>query len=203
MNNKFALSLFLALAILLTACGPQATAAPAPTEAPYTRSGGSAATAPVASATDTTSADNSGYGNYGNPPPVQPTAPQPTATTASNPSPSGGGATLSVGSGSYLVGANSMTLYLLTSDPAGASKCAGGCANNWPPLTVTGQPSAGTGVNASLLATSMRADGSTQVTYNGHPLYYFKGDSAPGDQNGQGTGGVWFVVSASGDAIKQ
>jgi predicted lipoprotein with Yx(FWY)xxD motif len=100
------------------------------------------------------------------------------------------------------VDANGMTLYLFTKDSAGTSNCSGGCASNWPPLTVTGQPVAGTGVNASLLGTTARADGSTQVTYNGHPLYYYKADHAPGDENGQGVGGVWYVVSASGDAVK-
>lgn len=203
MKNKFTLSLLLALAILLTACGPQATTTPAPTAEPATNGGGSATAAPVVVVTDTAPADNSGYGNYGNPPQAQPTVAQPTATTASNPAPSGGGEALSVGSGAFLIAANGMTLYMLTTDPAGASKCTGGCANNWPPLTLTGQLSAGTGVNASLLGTTVRADGSTQVTYNGHPLYYYRGDSAPGDQNGEGAGGVWFVVSASGDAIKQ
>jgi len=195
MKNKFNSSLLLALAILLTACGPQATAAPAPTDAPYAKGGGSAATVPVVVATNTASADNYGYGNYGKPPQAQPTA-------ASNPTSGGGSATVSVGSGSFLVGANGMTLYLLTKDSAGASTCTGGCANKWPALTLTGQPLAGTGLNASLLATILRADGSTQVTYNGHPLYNFKGDSAPGDKNGQGAGGVWFTVSASGDAMK-
>jgi predicted lipoprotein with Yx(FWY)xxD motif len=95
-----------------------------------------------------------------------------------------------------------MTLYLLATDPSGTSTCSGGCANNWPPLTVTGGAAAGAGVDSSLLGTTTRADGSTQVTYNGHPLYYFRGDSAPGDQNGQGSGGVWFVVSAAGEAVK-
>ncbi len=197
MKNKFTLSLFVTFAILLAACGPQATSAPASTAKPSTNGGGGAAAAPAVVATDTTApADNSGYGNYGNSSQAQP-------TTASNPSTGGEGATLSVGPNSFLVGANSMTLYLLTTDPAGASNCTGRCASTWPPLTVTGQPAAGTGVNASLLGTTMRADGSTQVTYKGHPLYFYMGDSAPGDKNGEGSGGVWFVVSASGDAIKQ
>ncbi len=192
MKNKFTLSLLLALAILLTACGPQVTAMPAATEVP-TDVNPTAAPAAIETSLAATA----------NPPTTQPTVAQPIATTASNSPSSGGGATLSVGSGAFLVAANGMTLYLLTTDPAGASNCTGGCANNWPPLTVTGQPSARTGVNASLLGTTMRADGSTQVTYNGHPLYYYRGDSTPGDQNGEGAGGVWYVVSASGDAIKQ
>jgi len=193
MKNKFTLSLLLTFAILLTACGSKATAAPAATEAPYTKGDTSATLVPVV-ATDTPLTDDSGYGNYGNPPPAN-------STTASNPA-GGGGATVSVGSGSLLVGANGMTLYLLTKDSNGTSTCSGGCANNWPPLTVTGQPQAGTGLDTSLLGTTVRPDGSTQVTYNGHPLYYYKGDNAPGDANGQGSGGIWFAVTASGEAMQ-
>ena len=190
MKNKIALSLLVALAILLTACGPQATAMPPQTAQPAT-SGGSATTAPAVVATDTASAGNSGaYGNSSQ------------ATTAPSTTSSGGSVTVSVGAGSFLVDAKGMTLYMYTKDSAGTSTCAGGCATNWPPLTVTGQPSAGTGVTASLLGTTARADGSTQVTYNGHPLYYYKTDSASGDKNGQGIGGVWYVVSATGDAMK-
>lgn len=200
MKNKITLSLLLMLTVLLAACGPQATAAPASNSGSSAYGSGSASTsattAPVVAATATTaSTDNSGYGNYGNSPQTQP-------TTASSSSSSSAGGTVSVGSGSYLVDAKGMTLYLYTKDSAGTSVCTGGCANNWPPLTVSGQPSAGTGVTASLLGTITRADGSTQVTYNGHPLYYYKSDSAAGDENGQGVGGVWYVVSASGDAMK-
>ena len=180
MKNKFTLSFLVAVAILLAACAPQATSAPAAT------------TAPIVAATDTAPANNYDYGNSSQ---AQPTA-------ASNVSSSSGGATISVGSGSFLIDAKGMTLYLYTKDSAGTSVCTGGCANNWPPLTVTGQPSAGTGVTASLIGTTTRADGSTQVTYNGHPLYYYKSDSAAGDKNGQGVGGVWYVVSATGDAMK-
>jgi len=195
MKNKFTFSLLVTFAILLAACGPQATSAPAATAAPSTSGGASSTTAPIVAATDTAPANNYGTNDYGNSSQSQPTA-------ASNVSSSSGGATVSVGSGSFLVDAKGMTLYLYTKDSAGTSVCTGGCANNWPPLTVTGQPSAGTGVTASLIGTITRADGSTQVTYNGHPLYYYKNDSAAGDKNGQGIGGVWYVVSATGDAMK-
>lgn len=187
MKNKLALIFLLALAVLLTACAPQATTAPAATEAP---SIANTTSAPAATQVPT---DVYSYGN-------QPAA-QATATTASNP-PSSAAAALALGPGGFLVDANGMTLYMLTSDPAGKSTCSGSCANNWPPLTVTGQPVAGTGVDASLLGTTTRADGSIQVTYNGHPLYLYKRDSAPGDKNGQGAGGVWYTISASGNAMK-
>ena len=70
--------------------------------------------------------------------------------------------------------------------------------------TTTGAPLAGAGANASLLGTTARGDGTTEVTYKGHPLYYFVGDMAPGDTKGQGLneeGGLWWIVSPSGDAI--
>jgi predicted lipoprotein with Yx(FWY)xxD motif len=71
-------------------------------------------------------------------------------------------------------------------------------------LIAKGEVKAGGGgdVDASLLGTSARDDGTLQVTYNGHPLYHFAGDQAPGDTNGQGVGGIWFVVSPAGDPIK-
>lgn len=97
--------------------------------------------------------------------------------------------------GTYLIGYNGMTLYTYSPDTAGVSTCTGSCAVNWPPYTVTStanlvaeSPVSGT------IATLTRADGSTQVTYNGHPLYFYVGDKADGDTNGQGVGGVWFAA---------
>lgn len=106
--------------------------------------------------------------------------------------------------GTILVDANGMTLYLLTGDSADASICVDACAAAWPPLTVSGSAAAGNGVDATKLGTISRANGTTQVTYNGHPLYYFVKDQAPGDVNGQGIdkfGGIWYVVSPVGDAL--
>lgn len=120
---------------------------------------------------------------------------------------SGGGATVMVKNGSvgsYLVDAGGRTLYLFAPDTTNKSTCNGPCATIWPPLTTTGAPQAGTGANASMLGTSARDDGTTQVTYNGHPLYYYVGDSSPGQTNGQGlnaNGGLWWVVSPKGSAI--
>ena len=119
-------------------------------------------------------------------------------TTSSQPS----GVTLQVVAsalGDILADANGNTLYLFTPDAQGESTCYGQCEQNWPPFT--GEASAGAGIDASLVGSVARNDGSLQVTYNGWPLYYFAGDSAPGDTNGQGLNGIWFVVSASGDAI--
>ncbi len=80
------------------------------------------------------------------------------------------------------------------------SACTGDCATDWPP--VTGPVTAGTGVEASMLGTITRDDGTTQATYNGWPLHYNDEDTAPGSITGQGMDGLWFLVSATGNAIK-
>ena len=128
-------------------------------------------------------------------------------TTAATPTPAAGGGSggLTVATGTsatlgvYLTGTGGMTLYILTKDSPNQATCTGGCATTWPALTVAagGSAQAGAGVTGTF-ATLVRADGSTQVTHNGMPLYYFKGDSKPGDTNGQGTGGVWFVATPAG-----
>jgi predicted lipoprotein with Yx(FWY)xxD motif len=100
--------------------------------------------------------------------------------------------------GQTLVDAEGRTLYAFTKDKGGKSSCYGDCEATWPALTVQGSPSAGDGVEASLLATTDRKDGSAQVTYKGMPLYHFSGDQQPGDTNGQGVGGVWFAVTPDG-----
>jgi|SoimicmetaTmtLAA_FD_contig_91_5005_length_893_multi_2_in_0_out_0_2 predicted lipoprotein with Yx(FWY)xxD motif len=100
--------------------------------------------------------------------------------------------------GQVLTNSSGRTLYLFEQDSGTTSACTGTCASTWPALTVTGQPTAASGLTASMLGTAMRADGSTQVTYNGHPLYVYSGDSAPGQTNGEGISGVWFAVGASG-----
>jgi predicted lipoprotein with Yx(FWY)xxD motif len=102
-----------------------------------------------------------------------------------------------------LVAANGRTLYLFTADKGKTSVCYGRCATYWPPL-IAQTPTAGTGLNASLLGTTKRKDGKLQVTYGGHPLYFFAEDKKPGDVNGQGFvhfGGPWWVVSAAGKKI--
>ena len=102
--------------------------------------------------------------------------------------------------GEVLVDGEGRVLYLLTGDKQGESTCYDDCATNWPPLE--GPAEAGDGADASLLGDTEREDGTVQVTYNKWPVYYFAGDSNPGDTNGQGVGDVWFVLDASGNAIK-
>ena len=106
--------------------------------------------------------------------------------------------------GKVLVDSSGRTLYLFGKDRGGRSACSGACAQNWPPEVVSGKPTAGSGVKASKLGTTTRSDGKRQVTYNGHPLYRFKGDTKAGQANGEGLtafGGIWDVVSPAGSRI--
>jgi predicted lipoprotein with Yx(FWY)xxD motif len=106
--------------------------------------------------------------------------------------------------GQILVDSKGLTLYLFKADVGTKSECSGGCASAWPPLLATGNPSAGTGVTASKLGTTTRSDGTKQVTYNGHPLYLYIGDTKPGETTGQDLtafGAAWFVVSPAGNQI--
>ena len=96
--------------------------------------------------------------------------------------------------GKILVDAQGRTLYHNTKESASVIVCTGSCASTWPPLVAPGALAAGV---PGALGTVSRPDGTTGVTYGGEPLYRFSGDSAPGDTNGQGVGGVWFVVTAA------
>jgi predicted lipoprotein with Yx(FWY)xxD motif len=103
--------------------------------------------------------------------------------------------------GTILTDGDGMTLYMFLNDTGTTSTCTVGCATTWPALTVDGQATAAMGADDSLLGTTARDDGTTQVTYNGHPLYHYSGDSAPGDINGEGIGDIWFAVSAKGEKV--
>jgi predicted lipoprotein with Yx(FWY)xxD motif len=108
--------------------------------------------------------------------------------------------------GQMLVDGQGRSLYLFEADQMGRSTCNAACASAWPPYLSNGAPKAGDGVAGGQLSTTVRAEdgGGTQVTYKGHPLYYYVGDSEPGDTAGQGLdqfGARWYVVAASGDKI--
>ena len=106
--------------------------------------------------------------------------------------------------GQILVDGNGKTLYLFEADRPSMSNCNSDCATVWPPLLATGVPVAGSGVNQSLLTTTMRKDGSAEVVYNGHPLYYFVSDKQAGDTTGQGIssfGADWYVLSSAGNKV--
>jgi predicted lipoprotein with Yx(FWY)xxD motif len=107
--------------------------------------------------------------------------------------------------GEILVGPSGRTIYLFLADSGSTSNCnTAGCVQNWPPVLTKGAPQAGSGVSASLLGTTTRQDGTTEVTYAGHPLYYFIADRQAGQVSGQGIdafGAPWYVVSPSGTQI--
>jgi predicted lipoprotein with Yx(FWY)xxD motif len=109
--------------------------------------------------------------------------------------------------GRIVVDGQSHTLYLFQKDKGAKSSCSGACAQNWPPLLTKGAPKAGPGAKASLLGTTKRADGTTQVTYNKHPLYTFKGDANKvGATKGEGLdafGAEWYVVGTNGKKIEK
>lgn len=136
-----------------------------------------------------------GAGGYGAPSAQTPSAAAGTAATVDlHPS----------SLGQILVDAQGRTLYLFEADTNGKSNCSGPCATAWPPLLSNGTPQAATGASAALVGTTTRGDGSTQVTYAGHPLYYFVGDKAAGDTTGQDIdqfGAKWYVLAKDGKKI--
>ena len=103
--------------------------------------------------------------------------------------------------GEIVVDSEGMTVYMFDSDTQGgdSSTCAGECATNWPAVTTDAEPTSA-GIEGEL-GTIEGVDGETQVTLNGWPLYYFAGDSAAGDTNGQGVNGVWWVLTPAGEKI--
>jgi predicted lipoprotein with Yx(FWY)xxD motif len=102
--------------------------------------------------------------------------------------------------GDYLTDADGNTVYVFLNDSPGATSCFDSCLQTWPPLTVAAgtEPSAGDGVSGELGTIERSDDGSLQVTLDNRPLYYFAGDAAAGDTNGEGVGNVWFVARPDG-----
>jgi predicted lipoprotein with Yx(FWY)xxD motif len=163
-----------------------------------TACGGSSNTSSNTSSDTAASTPASSGGAYGNAPA------QSTGTPAASGSALSIKATKSDDLGTFLTDSSGRSLYLWKADKGDSSTCSGPCAQAWPPVTTTGAPTAGTGVKASLLGTTKRSDGSTEVTYGGHPLYYFVGDKKPGDTAGQASeefGADWLVVAPTGEAI--
>jgi predicted lipoprotein with Yx(FWY)xxD motif len=107
--------------------------------------------------------------------------------------------------GSILVDSKGNTLYYFLKDKNGKSACYGACAGVWPPYTTSGSPKGEKGTQASKLGTTKRTDGSTEVTYNGFPLYTYTGDSKPGDTNGndfEQFGAEWYALTPAGEKPK-
>jgi predicted lipoprotein with Yx(FWY)xxD motif len=130
------------------------------------------------------------------------------AASAKPASPAGGALQISTkrgAGGRYLTDGSGRSLYLWVADSGGKSACMGDCAQDWPPLTATSTPSAGNGVTAGDLGTVARSGGAKQVTYKGHPLYYYAGDSGPGKTAGEGSddfGAKWWLIAPTGAAVK-
>ncbi len=103
--------------------------------------------------------------------------------------------------GPILVGPNGLSLYGFTNDVDAISACYGTCADAWPPVIVSDDWTAGPGLDFGIFATTVREDGQRQLVAGKWPLYYFAGDAAPGDIQGQGSGDVWFVVDLNGGLI--
>jgi len=149
---------------------------------------------------DSNSGEGGGYGSSG----------EGTATNeaAKNESSGGGGpattiAVASVGDlGKVLVDSKGFTLYYFKKDKGGKSACYGACAGVWPPLTTGGSPKGMSGVQASMLGTTKRKDGTEQVTYAGWPLYTYEADRKPGEANGNDIdsfGGEWYALHSNGE----
>ena len=112
--------------------------------------------------------------------------------------------TVSSSAGTFLATSSGHAVYLWSKDGNGMSACTGACTGAWPPVTTTGQVTASGGAKSSDLGTITRPDGTKQVTYDGHPLYFFSGDSGPGMASGQGNDGFgakWWLVSPSGSDV--
>jgi predicted lipoprotein with Yx(FWY)xxD motif len=166
-----------------------------------------AAVALTASACSTSSTSSSDKATA----PPAPASAQASSPAAAASAPASGAAAVTVGLKSIsgiedmaLVDGKGRALYLWEADTNGTSTCTGACAAAWPPVTVSGTAQAGSGVTQSLLGTVKRADGTEQVTYNHHPLYYFVGDTGPGMAKGQDSkafGADWYVLNAKGSKI--
>jgi predicted lipoprotein with Yx(FWY)xxD motif len=128
----------------------------------------------------------------------------PTTTTKSATAASSGAVDLATTTlGKVLVDNEGRTLYLYTKDTQNKpSTCDGACATSWPPAIASGTPTAGTGLETSKLTEMKRTDGTEQLAYNGWPLYRYAKDAKAGDETGQGVGGIWYVVDATGNALK-
>lgn len=192
MKHRILWSSLVLLTLGLAACGPTSTPPPAMTETPAATDmvtpTGSAV--PTAMMTETSAPKNTSMTSQGTAMPGQAMIKMGNSANMSAP---------------YLTNGDGMAVYIYTNDAqnSGKSTCTGSFASIWPPVTTVGKSMAGQGVDASLLGTLTRADGSIQVTYNGWPLYTFARDTSPSDTNGEGVKNVWYLVSAKGNAVKQ
>ena len=131
-------------------------------------------------------------------------APTSESSTTESTEASGGPATVELSESDLgeILTSEGMTLYVFLPDDGGAPTCLDDCATAWPALLAEGDPTVGDGLDAALFASVRRDDDGEQVTVDGWPLYFFSGDGAVGDTNGQGVGDQWYVVGPDGTAIE-
>ncbi len=195
------LGIVLTLALVMAACAPAATPTQAPTvSVPVT---GDTATPEVAM-TDTPAETATSEATEA------PTEAPTEAATAASTTTTGTGLSIMTSTNAsvsepFLVDQSGRAVYVYAQDTqnSGTSACTGDCATTWQPVIVTETPTADTGADTSMLGTITRDDGTMQATYNGWPLYYNSADTTPGAITGQGMEGAWYLVSATGNAIKQ
>ncbi|MEV6982596.1 hypothetical protein AB0M95_15230 [Sphaerisporangium sp. NPDC051017] len=205
MNRILTSGVGLATTVLLVgACGNSAT----PTTH-YSNAAANATESPSPTGTET------GYPGYpGASPTASPTGTSspgasPTGTESMSPMPTPEHAKVKVADSKYgkvLVGEHGRALYVFEKDTGGTPSCTGACATAWPPMVTREKPRAGDGVKESLLGTTTLPQGDKQVTYDKHPLYYYSGDKAAGDFNGQGKtdfGGKWYLIHPDGKKVEK
>jgi len=178
----------LGLVVIVAACSSGGGSA-------YSVPADAASAAPAAAASAAPASGGGKYGSSGSDDYGTLASPTPAASEGSG----GEGYEVAVASGavgSYLTGENGLTLYTFKPDSANTSTCSGDCATNWPPFAVTVADTLklDSGITGKLTSFA-RADGTMQVAYNGAPLYYFAGDNAAGDANGQGLADKWYVAA--------
>jgi predicted lipoprotein with Yx(FWY)xxD motif len=200
------LAITLVAMVMLAACAPAPTATPVPP--PPTAVPPAPTTAPVVPTVAPTKAPAPATATTAPAAPAATTAPVgPTATTApavvNTPTTPAMLTMAKTSLGTVLADGKGRIVYIYTKDTTNpsTSNCYDSCASFWPIVYANGKTQAGDGVQANLIGTTQRKDGTTQVTYNGWPVYYFKNDKNPGDTNGQAVTGNWWVIMADGTAI--
>lgn len=173
---------YIVAVLALAACGSSTSA---------TGGGGAYGAQTTKAATATTATTSSGGGGYAVPPPPSSSAPAGPANLT----------IITTSLGQAVGDASGFALYMYMPDSGGTPTCTDTCAANWPPAATTGAPTAATGLDTKLLTTVMHPNGVTQVVYNGHPLYRYGGDAAPGDIGGEGRLGYWYLITPVGAKI--
>jgi predicted lipoprotein with Yx(FWY)xxD motif len=181
---------------LTIACGAVAVAGCGSSSKSSSGGGSSGTSSAAPSQPSTASSGGGGYGGYGG-----------SSSSSSAPATSGTAMVKAATTklGTILIGPNGHALYLFEKDKGKQSTCTGACASAWPPLTTQGSPQAAGSLKASLLSTTKRSDGTTQVVYAGHPLYYYSGDQSSGQTGGEGAkafGAEWYVLAPSGRKVE-